>query len=131
MEPTPAQIWLQPVGSTEEPVNHDWTRDDAHLLAHFWSTPDPKSIQPGDLVVYYATSWQKAIAIVKVLGPPEEVGDGRWKWRVPVCPLVVLGMDRAPDLHDAEIDANRKFKRLPTESYGRLRGLMVESVATV
>lgn len=129
MEPEATKAWLQPVGTAEEPLDHDWMLASHGLIKNFWSTLTPESIGPGHLVVYYATGWHKAIAIVKVVGEARGGGGGRWQWRVPICPLVVLDMDSAIDLHDAEVESNRKYKELGAEEYERLRALMVSSVA--
>jgi hypothetical protein len=55
--------------------------------------------------------------------------EGRWQWRVPICPLVLVDMDHAPDLRDADVESNRKFRRLSPDEYHRLRASLLEAAA--
>jgi len=63
--------------------------DPASLRAHS-STRRP-SLQKGDLAVCYASGWQTIFAVVEIVGDPEnDPGRNRWRWRVPIHPLVTV-----------------------------------------
>jgi len=90
--------------------------DPESLRAHS-STRRP-SIQKGDLAVCYASGWQTIFAVVEVVGDPEnDPNRDRWRWRVPIRPLVV-----ASDLRSAPpVEAAGVFPRsLGRHSYIRL-----------
>jgi hypothetical protein len=90
--------------------------DPDSLRAHS-STRRP-SIQKGDRAVCYASGWQTIFAVVEVVGDPEnDPARERWRWRVPIRPLVV-----ASDLRTAPpVEAAGVFPRsLGRHSYIRL-----------
>jgi hypothetical protein len=90
--------------------------DPASLRTHS-STRRP-SIQKGDLAVCYASGWQNIFALVEVVGDPEnEPGRDRWRWRIPIRPLLWV-----PDLNAAPpVEAAGVFPRsLGRHSYIRL-----------
>src|SRR4051812_39894720 len=111
MERTGAEpwAWLQPVGTVDEPLDHDWRHVNTQLLEAVWSTPRPANLRVGDIIVYYASGWQRAVGIVEVIDEPSGGEGGRWQWIVAICPLVLLDMDRAPDPADVAVVWNRKL----------------------
>jgi hypothetical protein len=125
--------WLQAVGTRQEPVDAKWRHGrGAELLGHVWSTKQPRSWRVGDLIAYYASHWGQVIGVVEITGPPHDdnAGDGgQWRWRVPVCPLLVVGMDVAPTAAALELVAPRDYYRLPPDHYARLRDALAASAA--
>ena len=90
--------------------------DAGSLRAHS-STRRP-SLQKGDLAVCYASGWQTIFAVVEVVGDPEnDPTRDRWRWRIPIRPLVAVR-----DLNDAPpVEAAGVFPRsLGRHSYIRL-----------
>ena len=63
------------------------------------------ALQEGDLAVCYASVWQTIFAIVEVSGPPEnDPNRGRWRWRIPIRPLVALDdLGTAPPVEAAGV----------------------------
>jgi hypothetical protein len=108
------QHWLLVRGTGDRPLPH---RLDAESLRGHSSTRRP-SIQRGDPAVCYASRWQVIFAVVEVVGDPEnDPTRDRWRWRIPIRPLVVLA-----DLRDAPpVEAAGVFPRsLGRHSYIRL-----------
>jgi hypothetical protein len=90
--------------------------DPDSLRAHS-STRRP-SLQKGDLAICYASGWQTIFAVVEIVGDPEnDPSRERWKWRVPIRPLLVVhDLSRAPPVEAAGV-----FPRsLGRHSYVRL-----------
>jgi hypothetical protein len=117
-------VCLAAVGTRQEPVDASWRHGrGSELLGHVWSTKHPGSWRVGDLIAYYTSQWGKVIAVVEMTGPPQDdAGDGgQWRWRVPVCPLLVVGMDVAPTAAALELVAPRDYYRLQPDHYARLR----------
>jgi hypothetical protein len=108
------QHWLLVRGTGDRPLPR--VVDPASLRTHS-STRRP-SIQKGDLAVCYASGWQNIFALVEVVGDPEnEPGRDRWRWRIPIRPLLWV-----PDLNAAPpVEAAGVFPRsLGRHSYIRL-----------
>jgi hypothetical protein len=85
------------------------------------------SIQRGDRAVCYASGWQTIFAVVEIVGDPENDPDrDRWRWRVPIRPLVVVN-----DLRTAPpVEAAGVFPRsLGRHSYIRLTPEQFEAAA--
>lgn len=97
--------------------------DPSALRAHS-STKRP-SLQKGDLAVCYASGWQNIFAVVEITGDPEnDPARERWRWRVPIRPLVaVASLSEAPPVEAAGV-----FPRsLGRHSYIRLTPDQFES----
>jgi hypothetical protein len=77
--------------------------DPSALRAHS-STRRP-SLQKGDLAVCYASGWQNIFAVVEIDGDPEnDPARERWRWRVPIRPLVaVASLSEAPPVEAAGV----------------------------
>jgi hypothetical protein len=77
--------------------------DKGSLRTHS-STRRP-SLQRGDLAVCYASGWQTIFAVVEVAGDPENDPDReRWRWRIPIRPLVVVArLSDAPPVEAAGV----------------------------
>jgi hypothetical protein len=85
-------------------------------------------VQRGDLAVCYASVWQTIFALVEIVGDPENDPDReRWRWRIPIRPLVSL-----PDLSTAPpVEAAGVFPRsLGRHSYIRLTAEQYEAART-
>jgi hypothetical protein len=81
------QHWLLVRGTANRllPDRVDPGRLDAHS-----STRRP-SLQRGDLAICYASGWQTIFAVVEVIGDPEnDPSRERWRWRIPLRPLLAL-----------------------------------------
>jgi hypothetical protein len=90
--------------------------DPDSLRAHS-STRRP-NLQKDDLALCYASGWQTLFAVVEIVGDPEnDPSRERWKWRVPIRPLLVVeDLSRAPPVEAAGV-----FPRsLGRHSYVRL-----------
>jgi hypothetical protein len=108
------QHWLLVRGTADRSLP---AQVDAGALRTHSSTRRP-SLQKGDLALCYASGWQTIFAVVELVGDPEnDLTRERWKWRVPIRPLVV-----APDLGTAPpVEAAGVFPRsLGRHSYIRL-----------
>ena len=79
-------------------------RVDAASLCTHSSTRRP-NLQKGDLAVCYASGWQTIFAIVEVVGDPENDPDReRWRWRIPIRPLVAVAtLSEAPPVEAAGV----------------------------
>jgi hypothetical protein len=118
------QHWLLVRGTGDRPLVQ---RVSAKSLRSHHSTRRP-SVQRGDLAACYASVWQVVFALVEVAGDPEnEPGGGRWRWRFPIRPLLVLD-----DLREAPpVEAVGVFPRsLGRHSYVRLTPEQYEAAAT-
>ena len=95
------QHWLLVRGTGDRPLPE---RVSADALRGHSSTRRP-SVQKGDLGVCYASRWQVVFAVVEVVGDPEnEPGRDRWRWRVPLQPLLVLDdLREAPPVEAAGV----------------------------
>jgi hypothetical protein len=92
--------------------------DPASLRFHS-STRRP-TLQKDDLALCYASGWQTIFAVVEIVGDPEnDPSRDRWRWQVPIRPLMVV-----PELEDAPpVEAAGVFPRsLGRHSYVRLTG---------
>jgi hypothetical protein len=95
------QHWLLVRGTGDRPLPR--AVDSASLRTHS-STRRP-TIQKGDLAVCYASGWQNIFALVEVVGDPEnEPARERWRWRIPIRPLLSLrDLDEAPPVEAAGV----------------------------
>ena len=108
------QHWLLVRGTGDHSLPH---RVDRGALRWHSSTRRP-SLQKGDLAVCYASGWQTIFAVVEIVGDPEnDPSRDRWRWRVPITPLIAIG-----DLAEAPpVEAAGVFPRsLGRHSYIRL-----------
>jgi hypothetical protein len=81
------QHWLLVRGTGERILPE---RVDARSLRSHSSTRRP-SLQKGDLALCYASGWQNIFAVVEITGDPEnDPARERWRWRVPIRPLLVV-----------------------------------------
>jgi hypothetical protein len=117
------QHWLLVRGTGDrflpERVNPDSLRTHS-------STRRP-SLQKGDLAVCYASGWQTIFALVKVIGDPEnDPGRDRWKWRIPIRPL--LSLERLTDAPPVEA-AGVSPRSLGRHSYIRLTADQFQAAA--
>lgn len=62
-------------------------------------------MQRGDLAVCYASGWQNIFAVVEIVGDPEnDPSRERWRWRIPIRPLVAVGrLSDAPPVEAAGV----------------------------
>lgn len=108
------QHWLLIRGTANRSLP---ARVDTSSLQTHSSTRRP-SVQRGDLAVCYASGWQTIFAVIEVVGDPEnDPSRERWRWRIPIRPLVAVA-----DLHDAPpVEAAGVFPHsLGRHSYIRL-----------
>jgi hypothetical protein len=84
-------------------------------------------VQKDDLAVCYASGWQTIFALVKVIGDPENDPDrDRWKWRIPIRPLLFI--ERLTDA--PPVEAAGVFPRsLGRHSYIRLTPAQFQAAA--
>jgi hypothetical protein len=77
---------------------------DADALRAHSSTRRP-SLQKGDLALCYASGWQTIFAVVELVGDPaNDPARERWKWRVPIRPLLIApSLGTAPPVEAAGI----------------------------
>ena len=81
------QHWLLLRGTGDRPLPE---RIDAGVLKTHSSTRRP-TLQGGDLAICYASVWQTIFAVVEIDGDPEnDPTRDRWRWRVPIRPVIVL-----------------------------------------
>ena len=115
------QHWLLVRGTGDRPLPR---RVDPGSLRTHSSTRRP-SVQKADLAVCYASGWQTIFAVVEVVGDPEnDPSRDRWRWRIPIRPLLaVRDLDDAPPVEAAGV-----FPRsLGRHSYIRLTPEQFES----
>ena len=108
------QHWLLVRGTADRSLP---AHVDAAALRTHSSTRRP-GLQKGDLALCYASGWQTIFAVVELVGDPEnDPARERWKWRVPIRPLLI-----AQDLRTAPpVEAAGVFPRsLGRHSYIRL-----------
>jgi hypothetical protein len=90
-------------------------------------------MEPGDRLVYYASVWRRAFALVEVVGEPaREAGSPRWPWTVAVEPLIVIPvLSNAPPVEAIGVlprsMSQQSHIRLTAEQYERA----VEALASV
>jgi hypothetical protein len=107
---------------------------DAESLHTHSSTRRP-SLQKADLAVCYASVWQTIFAVVEVVGDPEnDPARDRWRWRIPIRPLVVLADLRdAPPVEAASVFprslGRHSYIRLTPEQFGAAQEAIAESGA--
>jgi hypothetical protein len=83
--------WLKALGHAKWRLPDAWLADgDARLRRTGF--PRRPRIEPGDRLVYYASGWRALIAVVEVVGPPDDEHpvSERWPWTVPVEPLLAV-----------------------------------------
>jgi hypothetical protein len=68
------------------------------------------------------------VAIVELVGEPEQIGEGQWGWRAPISPIVMLDPAEAPLLADAGVHHHQVYRRLDEAEYRRLRELLIMAV---
>lgn len=59
------KIWLVKVGSSKEPLADRWIEECPDLLREWPSGPHTRSIKSGDVLIYYAATHQKLIAVAR------------------------------------------------------------------
>jgi hypothetical protein len=122
------QHWLLVRGTGDDPLPR--LVDPASLRRHS-STRRP-SLQKGDLAVCYASRWQTIFAVVEVVGDPEnEPGRERWRWRIPIRPLLSLrDLDEAPPVEAAGVFPSslgrHSYIRLTREQFELARQAIAE-----
>jgi hypothetical protein len=95
------QHWLLVRGTGERSLPK---RVEESALRTHSSTRRP-SLQKGDLAVCYASGWQTIFAVVEVVGDPEnDPSRDRWRWRIPIRPLLTVErLDDAPPVEAAGV----------------------------
>jgi hypothetical protein len=122
------QHWLLVRGTGDRPLPE---RVDADLLRRHSSTRRPH-VQKGDLAVCYASGWQTIFAVVEVVGDPEnDPTRDRWRWRIPIRPLVALAdLRNAPPVEAAGVFprslGRHSYIRLTREQFEAAREAIVE-----
>jgi SAM-dependent methyltransferase len=93
--------WLSLRGSGDRPLPRDVSADP---LDRFSSTKQP-SVEPGDLVVFYASVWKVIFATGEVVGVPEyDPSRTRWGWRIPTRPILRINdLAQAPPVESAGV----------------------------
>ena len=120
--------WLLVRGTGDRPLPR--AVDPASLRTHS-STRRP-SIQRGDLAVCYASGWQTIFALVEVVGDPANEPDReRWKWRIPIRPvLAVRDLEAAPPVEAAGVFprslGRHSYIRLTPEQFEDARAAIEE-----
>lgn len=128
--------WLKSVGSADSPLHRDWRAKETHLQLKCWFSRHPRSLQAGDVLVYYAAKWGRLCGLMELMSDEvidEEEGhpvDGkRWRYAMVVRPLILLDLPTAPTLADAKIDPLRVRRqshiKLTSSEYTRLHGLLL------
>jgi hypothetical protein len=120
----PNQYWLLVRGTGVRPLAE---RVDVGSLRAHSSTRRP-SLQKGDLAVCYASGWHAIFAVVEVDGDPEnDPRRERWRWRIPIRPLLTVADLRvAPPVEAAGVLP----RSLGRHSYIRLNSEQFESGLT-
>lgn len=114
------QRWLFVRGTGERPLPN---RVNATALRTHSSTRRP-TVQRTDLAVCYASGWQTIFAVVEVVGDPEnDPARDRWRWRIPIRPLLVLSdLRAAPPVEAAGVFprslGRHSYIRLTPEQFG-------------
>ena len=134
--------WIKVVGAQGEEMNADWRQNEQHLLSNVWFTRHPRSLRAGDVLVYYAAVWGRLVALMTLESDSDEArdnssdpNDGRWRWSLPVRPVVTLPMKAGPTLTDVSIDPPRLRRKshllLSADESMRIRDLMWERASVV
>jgi hypothetical protein len=113
------QHWLLVRGTRDRLLPE---RVDPSSLRSHSSTRRP-SLQKGDQALCYASGWQTIFAAVEIVGDPEnDPSRERWRWRVPIRPLLVLeDLSHAPPVEAAGVFprslGRHSYVRLTEEQY--------------
>lgn len=104
--------WLKSVDSSDD-QQADGRADAAaqeQRHVHFADKGKPK-VQPGDYLVYYASSHERIIGIAEVFTPPtKDTTEGRWPWRCEIRPRIILNrIHQSPSL-DVMNGPDRDFR---------------------
>lgn len=132
---TGAWAWLKSVGAAESPLHRDWRAEETHLHQKCWFSKHPRSLQSGDLLIYYAAKWGRLCGLMELISDEvlqeEEhpVNGKRWQYAMSVRPVIMLPLPTAPTLADAQIDPLRVRRqshiKLTAGEYQHIRGLLL------
>jgi hypothetical protein len=118
--------WLLIRGQGDRPL--DASVDPASIRAH--SSSKRPSVEPGELAILYAATWQAIFAVVEITGSPQNDPERtRWAWRFPIRPLVAVGdLYDAPPVEEAGIFPQSLWRhshiRLTDEQFDAARALI-------
>lgn len=112
-ESRPSQNFLKAVGSSDDQMASDWMDSAPQEMKVIHFSKRPASVHVDDLLVYYATGWQKLIGVVQVFTKPEEdPALERWPYWAEVRPkLMIRDFDRAPSIDELTVDGGRDFRK--------------------
>ena len=122
--------WLSLRGSGDRPLPRDVSADP---LDRFSSTKPP-SVEPGDLVVFYASVWKVIFATGEVVEVPEhDPSRARWGWRVPTRPVLRIDdLAQAPPVEAAGVLprslGRHSHIRLTEEQYDAARWAIADAM---
>ena len=124
--------WLKALGHAGWSLPDAWLEDDGAARLRRTGFPRRPRIEPGDRLVYYASGWRRAFAIVEAVGEPETVDHPRWPWVVRVEPLLAVPLlSNAPPVEAIGVAARSMSQqshiRIRPEHYERA----VEAIASV
>jgi hypothetical protein len=125
--------WLKALGHAGGPLPDAWIEDGRAGSLRRTGFPRRPRMAPGDRLVYYASVWQRAFALVEVVAEPaREGGTERWPWTVAVEPLVVIPvLSNAPPVQAFGVlprsMSQQSHIRLTADQYERA----VEALASV
>jgi len=124
--------WLKALGHARGPLPARWLEDGSLRSLRRTGFPRRPRIAPGDRLVYYASVWQRVVAVVEAVDEPFAVEHPRWPWAVAVEPLLVVpDLEAAPPVEAIGVFARSMSQqshiRLTPEQYERA----VEALASV
>jgi hypothetical protein len=140
-EPSTPKHLLKSVGSTDDPMAHDWMDSAPQEMSTIHFSKKPVSVRVDDYLVYYAANWTKVIGIVQVFTKPVfDAQLGQWPWWSTIRPkLMVRDFDRAPSIDVLNVEGGRDFRKtvmqmdyaiLEDDEYDRALSALLEVVDT-
>jgi hypothetical protein len=85
-------VWLKALGHAAGPLPDAWLEQGRLSSLRRTGFPRRPRMAPGDRLVYYASIWKVAFAVMEVVEEPVtgRSESTRWPWTVDVEPLVVV-----------------------------------------
>ena len=132
--------FLKSIGNAASPLPINWMLERPEALDGTAFPKTPRSVRPGDFLIFYAAGRRCVVAIMEVVDNPKRMGHpsawseesrARWPWYVALRPhLLVPADDKAPTLEMVGFNPLRVRRqshvRLTDEEYRR----MVDTLAS-
>jgi hypothetical protein len=121
--------WLAPI--PDEELERDWARVTSRMTLSVEATASADKQRVGDLVVYCGGGSGTIVGVGEVVDEPREIPDRPAQWRVRVLPHLILDRSRAPSVALAGMQPPRPHRRLESDEYLRLRGMILSAAVVL